>query len=93
MAIESLVGTAVVNRRDWDNSRPSTYIGRGSPWGNPFRIGEHGTRDKVCNRFEREVLPTLDVEPLRGRVLVCFCKPLRCHGDAIIQKLKNTSPR
>lgn len=62
------------------------YIGRGSPWGNPFKIGEHGSRDDVCERFEREVLPTLDVSQLRGKNLVCFCAPLRCHGEAIMRK-------
>ena len=62
------------------------YCGRGSPWGNPFKIGEHGTRDEVCDRFEREVLPTLDVTPLRGKNLICFCAPHRCHCDAILRK-------
>jgi len=67
---------------------PSTavYIGRGSPWGNPFKIGRDGDRDKVCDRFEQEILPTLDVSMLRGKDLVCFCKPARCHGDAILRK-------
>ena len=66
----------------------AVYIGRGSPWGNPFKIGRDGDRDEVCRRFECEILPTLDVEPLRGRDLVCFCAPQRCHGDAILAKLK-----
>ncbi len=82
----------VVNMRRFDLSQSHTYIGRGSPYGNPFKIGEHGSRDDVCNRFEAEILPTLDVEPLRGKVLVCFCKPLRCHGDAILKKLEATKP-
>lgn len=62
------------------------YIGRGSPWGNPFKIGEHGNRDQVCDRFENEILPGLDVSSLRGKNLVCFCAPHRCHGDAILRK-------
>jgi hypothetical protein len=66
----------------------AVYIGRGSPWGNPFVIGRDGTRDDVCDRFEREVLPTLDLEPLRGKHLVCWCKPARCHGDAILRALQ-----
>jgi hypothetical protein len=68
-------------------TQADVYIGRGSPWGNPFKIGTDGDRDEVCDRFEREVLPTLDVEPLRGKNLVCFCAPQRCHGDAILRKL------
>lgn len=75
----------VHNKRAGSAPRGAIYIGRGSPWGNPFVIGEHGTRDEVCDRFEREVLPTLDVSALRGRDLVCYCKPARCHGDALLQ--------
>lgn len=66
--------------------RDAVYIGRGSPYGNPFRLSIDGTRDEVCDRFELEVLPTLDVSALRGKDLVCFCAPLRCHGDAILKK-------
>jgi len=64
----------------------AVYIGRGSPWGNPFMIGPHGDRDTVCDRFEQEVLPLLDVSSLRGKDLICFCAPKRCHGDAILRK-------
>lgn len=64
----------------------AVYIGRGSRFGNPFRIGVDGDRDQVCDRFEQEVLPRLDVSALRGKHLVCFCKPARCHGDAILKK-------
>lgn len=66
----------------------AVYIGRGSPWGNPFKIGRDGTRDEVCDLFEREVLPTLDLTPLIGKDLVCFCKPARCHGDSILAALR-----
>jgi uncharacterized protein DUF4326 len=57
-----------------------------SPYKNPFHIGADGTRDEVCDRFEREILPTLNVEPLRGKDLVCFCAPQRCHCDSILAK-------
>lgn len=67
----------------------AVYIGRGSKWGNPFRIGVDGTRDQVCDRFAKEVLPKLDLEPLRGKDLVCFCYPKRCHGDSILEALRN----
>ncbi len=64
----------------------AVYIGRGSPYGNPFVIGKDGDRDDVCDKFEREILPSLDVSALRGKHLVCFCAPKRCHGDAILKK-------
>lgn len=64
----------------------SVYIGRGSPWGNPYVIGKHGTRDEVIDRYIAEVLPNLDVSELKGKNLVCFCKPARCHGDYLSAK-------
>jgi hypothetical protein len=76
----------VLNKHKHD-IRGATYIGRGSPWGNPFKIGIDGNRDRVCDRFEREILPSLNVEPLRGKDLWCFCAPLRCHGHSILRKL------
>lgn len=76
----------VWNRRDPNTPADAVYVGRGTPWGNPFVIGKHGERDEVCDRFEREVLPTLDLKPLRGKHLVCWCAPKRCHADAILRK-------
>lgn len=76
----------VLNKRIHVIPHDAVYCGRGSPWGNPFRIGEHGNRDMVCDRFEREILPELDVSALRGKDLVCYCAPQRCHCDAILRK-------
>lgn len=64
------------------------YIGRGSKWGNPFIIGIDGNRNEVCDKFEKQILPNLDVSELIGKDLICFCKPLRCHGDSIIEKIE-----
>ena len=77
----------------YHNTAPSdaVYIGRGSPWGNPFIIGKHGDRDEVCDRFEKEILPTLDITPLIGKDLICFCSPKRCHGDSILLKCESVS--
>ena len=71
----------------------AVFCGRGSPWGNPFVIGawwpeqaRYMTRFDVCSRFYHEVLPFLDVSSLRGKDLICYCKPARCHADAILRK-------
>lgn len=66
--------------------RDAVYIGRGTPYGNPFIAGTHGSRARVIERFEAEVLPDLDVSDLRGKDLVCWCHPLPCHGEAIMEK-------
>jgi hypothetical protein len=66
----------------------AVYIGRGSQWGNPFRIGPDGDRAAVIAKYERwlaqqpQLLRALD--ELRGRDLVCFCAPRPCHGDLLL---------
>lgn len=76
----------------YKNTAPkdAVYIGRGSPFGNPFVIGKDGSRDDVCNKFERMLsnnpsLLALVKAELKGKDLVCFCKPHRCHGDTLLQ--------
>ncbi len=70
------------------------YIGRGSKWGNPFRIGPDGNRAAVIAQHERwladrhDLLSALD--ELRDRDLVCFCAPAACHGDLLL-RLANTT--
>lgn len=76
----------VLNRWVDDIPVDAVFCGRPSRYGNPFRIGVDGTRDEVCDRFEREVLPSLDVSNLRGKDLVCYCAPQRCHCDALLVK-------
>lgn len=67
----------------------SVYIGRGSPYGNPYHIGEHGTRDEVIKRYIEEKSADPDFmamvrQRLHGKNLVCHCAPRRCHGDWLI---------
>lgn len=84
---------AVYNKRANAAPKEAIYIGRGSPWGNPFKIGEHGDRAQVIARFVKEVLPRLDLEPLRGKDLVCWCSPSACHGDEILKALSGTASK
>ena len=66
----------------------AVYIGRGSPWGNPFRIGRDGDRALVIAKFRAYAERKIQVEPgwltpLEGKDVVCFCAPLACHGDVL----------
>lgn len=65
------------------------YIGRGSPWGNPFRIGEHGNRQQVIEKYEDWILtqPNLiaRIPELMDKRLGCFCSPAACHGDVLVK--------
>lgn len=82
----------VLNKYHGNIPPDAVNIMRGSPYGNNFVIGVHGNRDEVCDLFEAEQLPHMDVEPLRGKLLVCCCSPARCHGHSIIKKLEATNP-
>lgn len=64
----------------------AVYVGRGSPWGNPFRIGSDGDRSTVIRKFEEMTLPTLNLRLLRGKHLICFCAPLACHADILLRE-------
>lgn len=72
-------------------SRYDVYIGRPSKWGNPFSIGKDGDRDEVIKKYKEWILnkPELlnELESLRDRVLGCWCKPLACHGDILVELL------
>jgi len=80
--------TRVLNKyKDKVLAKTSTYVGRGSLYGNPFVVGVDGDRNKVCDRYEKEILPKLNLMPLFGKDVVCFCSPARCHGDSILNAL------
>lgn len=71
----------------------AVYIGRGSPWGNPFKIGTHGDRGEVIAKYLVYMLGKLEqepqfLEPLKDKDLWCYCKPLACHGDVIVKYLE-----
>jgi hypothetical protein len=69
------------------------YIGRGSPYGNLAIIGRDGGRDEVCDKFEKYQLPKLDLRPLIGCHLICFCAPQRCHGHSIVTAIMTALER
>jgi len=76
------------------------YIGRPSPWGNPFSH-EEGTlaefkvfsRTEAIRQFEiwlraQPELVALVKRELKGKTLGCWCAPLQCHGD-VLAKIAN----
>ena len=83
------VETRIVNR---ENEAFDIYIGRPSKWGNPFQIGKDGTREEVINKYKDYIFdnPELlsSLHELKGKTLGCWCKPLPCHGDVLIELIK-----
>ena len=87
----------VLNKRTVGIPRDAVYIGRPSMWGNPFPMRSEQDRDKVCDQFEAWVAtqPNLVArarEVLRGKDLVCFCAPKRCHGDTWLRIANSPEP-
>ena len=74
----------VHNRRAGTAPAGAVYVGRGSEWGNPYELGKDGSREECIEKFRRHVLPKLDVRPLIGKHLVCYCAPLPCHADLLL---------
>jgi len=82
----------VLNRHKANQSEKAkaVYIGRGSKWGNPFMIGKDGNRAEVVAKHREWLLsqPLLVEQAkkeLPGKDLLCFCKPLACHGDFLLE--------
>ena len=82
----------VVNKRTHVKTDNDVYIGRGSVWGNPYVIGRDGDRESVIAKYvilmskrfnEDHWLWYNRLKELKGKNLVCYCKPKACHGDVL----------
>lgn len=81
--------TRLVTERAFD----TVFIGRPTPWGNPYKMGRDGTREVVIAKYKKWLAkqPALRDRmraELRGKKLFCPCghggkKP--CHGDVVVQ--------
>lgn len=70
-----------------------------SPFGNPFRIEKDTDQMRedaielyaewITQPAQAHLLDQL--ESLRGQILVCWCYPRRCHGEVLIQLLRERS--
>lgn len=71
------------------------YIGRPSKWGNPYIIGVDGDRQEVIDKYREYILNDKELLEslfeLRGKILGCWCAPLACHGDVLIELAENAN--
>lgn len=66
------------------------YVGRRTKWGNPWKIDETRTREEVIELYRQYLDKILKHQPdfldeLRGKDLICWCAPLPCHADILIE--------
>ena len=83
------------------NEEYDVYIGRevpefnlvGSKWGNPFVLTDDSDAERRRSIASyREWIVTQaelmsSLEGLRGKRLACWCAPLACHGDVLVELL------
>ena len=80
--------TKVVNKK---TSSFDVYIGRGSKWGNPFRMKSENQRGEIIEKYEeyaRQKFSKDELAVLVGKRLGCFCKPRKCHGDILVKLIE-----
>lgn len=84
-------------------SNGTIYIGRPSKWGNPFKMRDPSLseRERVIAAYKKRLRLFLrtkrftktDLRPLLGKKLLCYCHPLPCHGDVLVEVLRELFPR
>jgi len=88
--------TTVVNIK---HETYGVFIGRPSIFGNPYIIERDGTRKEVVELYRQYFLLKVArdeqfkkrILALKGKKLGCYCKPLPCHGDVIVEYLEGKS--
>jgi predicted NAD-dependent protein-ADP-ribosyltransferase YbiA (DUF1768 family) len=90
----------IYNKHHKNAPDDAIYIGRGSPYGNNWSHMENTKAEfKVASR--EDAVLTYDLwlsgqpkliekikKELKGRDLLCFCKPLLCHGE-VLERVSN----
>jgi hypothetical protein len=88
----------VYNKHHRDAPPDAVNIMRPNTWGNPYTFMDNAPRGTVrvasraeaIQRFEKYLRDCPDLiaavkSELRGKSLVCCCKPLPCHGDVLLR--------
>jgi hypothetical protein len=80
--------TRVVNIQNEDYD---VLIDRTTKWGNKFKVKEHG-RKKSISLYKNWILNNKKLmnclPELKGKRLGCHCKPDICHGDVLVELVK-----
>lgn len=88
----------VLNRRITKTTpEGAVYVGRPSKWGNPFVVGADGTREQVIQKYRQMLNSNPDLlwevkQELHSKNLVCWCAPLPCHADVLLEIANHDRP-
>jgi len=95
----------VLNKRANEIPPDAVYVGRPSKWGNPFRMNDPllpaglsrmGKRRAVIAQYKEWLPKQADLmkalPELKGKDLVCWCAPLPCHADVLLELANKKTP-
>jgi len=104
LKVQPLTASQVVNIRtlkeSWKTNPQYVYIGRknsryglrDSKWRNPYPLKKESEREQILAKFREYILSRPDLlgqlGELEGKILVCWCKPKPCHGDILMELLR-----
>lgn len=77
----------VLNKRK-SFPKGAIYVGRPSKWGNPFKISPSLSREEAIKQYRKYLYESgliNDIHELEGKDLVCWCSPLPCHADVLLE--------
>ena len=70
------------------------YPAKDSIYANPYKVSKNLTREDSIRMYRDYIIKKIssgeiDIEPLRGKNLGCWCKPEACHGDVLLELLES----
>ena len=86
----------VLNKKTDKIPPDAVYVGRPSKWGNPYKIGQDGNREEVITKYRTYIINSKEYhsgelrQKLGGKDLVCWCAPLPCHADVLLELANHT---
>ena len=81
--------------KGWKMPENTIYVGRGSRWGNPYKIDQSTPVERAILFFDKHITLMRErsikqyndyIEPLRGKNLACWCAlDCECHADVLLR--------
>lgn len=80
----------VLNKYKDEIPKGAVYVGRPTKFGNPFPMATKEDRGVVVQKYREYVQQNPELikaikKELCGKDLVCFCAPLPCHADILLE--------